>query len=53
MLGRNERTSVKLKVSDTYKSIFNTIKQYILNENNELKDDNFKKEIEILDILTK
>ena len=53
MLGRNERTSVKLKVSDTYKSAFNTIKQYILNENNELKDDNFKQEIEILDLLTK
>ena len=53
MLGRNERTSVKLKVSDTYKSIFNTIKQYILNENNELKDDSLKQEIEILDILTK
>ena len=53
MLGRNERTSVKLKVSDTYKSAFNTIKQYILNENNELKDDNFKQEIEILHLLTK
>ena len=53
MLGRNERTSVALKVSDTYKSIFNTIKQYILNENNELKDDSLKQEIEILDILTK
>ena len=53
MLGRNERTSVKLKVSDTYKNVFNTIKQYILNENNELKDENLKQEIEILEKLTK
>ena len=53
MLGRNERTSVGLKVSDTYKNTFNTIKQYIQSENNELKDDKLKQEIEILDILTK
>ena len=53
MLGRNERTSVDLKVSDTYKNVFNTIKQYILNENNELKDENLKQEIEILEKLTK
>ena len=53
MLGRNERTSVNLKVSDTYKNTFTTIKQYILNENNELKDENLKQEIEILEKLTK
>ena len=53
MLGRNERTSVSLKVSDTYKNIFNTIKQYILSQNNELKDENLKQEIEILEKLTK
>ena len=53
ILGKNERTSVKLKVSDTYKNIFNTIKQYILNENNELKDETLKQEIEILEDLTK
>ena len=53
MLGRNERTSVNLKVSDTYKNIFNTIKQYILSQNNELKDENLKQEIEILEKLTK
>ena len=53
MLGRNERTSVNIKVSDTYKNVFNTIKQYILNENNELKDENLKQEIEILEKLTK
>ena len=53
MLGKNERTSVKLKVSDTYKNIFNTIKQYMLSQNNELKDENLKQEIEILEKLTK
>ena len=53
MLGINERTSVNLKVSDTYKNLFNIIKQYIQNENNELKDDNLKQEIEILEKLTK
>ena len=53
ILGKNERTSVKLKVSDMYKNIFNTIKQYILNENNELKDETLKQEIEILEDLTK
>ena len=52
MLGENERTSVNLKVSETYKNIFNTIKKYIENEKNELKDDNLKQEIEVLDILT-
>lgn len=53
MLGRNERTSVNLKVSDSYKNLFNNIKQYIQNENNEIKDDKLNQEIEILDILTK
>ena len=53
MLGRNERTSVSLKVSDTYKNIFNIIKQYMLSQNNELKDENLKQEIEILEKLTK
>ena len=53
MLGRNERTSVNLKVSDSYKNLFNNIKQYLQNENNEIKDDKLNQEIEILDILTK
>lgn len=53
MLGRNERTSVKLKVSDTYKNVFNTIKQYIVSENEQIKDENFKQEIEILEKLSK
>ena len=53
MLGRNERTSVSLKVSDTYKNIFNSIKQYIASENEQIKDENLKQEIEILEKLTK
>ncbi|MBR0427700.1 MAG: VWA domain-containing protein [Clostridia bacterium] len=53
MLGRNERTSVKLSVSDTYKNVFNTIKQYITSENEQIKDENLKQEIEILEKLSK
>ncbi len=53
MLGRNERTSVSLKVSDTYKNVFNTIKQYITSENEQIKDENLKQEIEILEKLSK
>ena len=53
MLGQNERTSVKLKVSDIYKKSFNTLKQYILKENNEIKDENLKQEINVLELLTK
>jgi len=53
MLGRNERTSVKLKVSDTYKNVFNTIKQYIVSENEQIKEENLKQEIEILEKLSK
>ena len=53
MLGKNERTSVKLKVSDTYKNVFNTIKKYIISENEQIKDENFKYEIEILEKLSK
>ena len=53
MLGRNERTSVELKVSDTYKNIFNTIKQYIVSENEQIKEENLKQEIEILEKLSK
>ena len=53
MLGRNERTSVSLKVSDTYKNIFNSIKQYIASENEQIKDENLNQEIEILERLSK
>ena len=51
ILGEHERMSVKLKVSEEYKEIFRNMKEYILKENEEIKDDVLKKEIEILDIL--
>ena len=51
ILGRNERTSTELSVSDNYKGIFSNFKQYFSNEILEIKDENLNKEIEILDIL--
>lgn len=51
ILGRNERTSTELSVSDNYKEIFSNFKQYFSNEILEIKDENLNKEIEILDIL--
>ena len=51
ILGEHERMSVKLKVSEEYKEIFRNIKEYIIKENKEIKDDVLKKEIEILDLL--
>ena len=51
ILGEHERMSVKLKVSEEYKEIFRNMKEYILKENEEIKDDTLKKEIEILDML--
>jgi Ca-activated chloride channel family protein len=52
ILGEHERMSVNLKVSEDYKEILRNIKEYILKENKEIKDDSLKKEIEILDMLT-
>ena len=52
-LGEHERISVTLKVSEDYKEILRKIKEYIIKENNEIKDDTLNKEIEILDILIK
>ena len=52
-LGEHERMSVKLKVSEDYKEILRKIKEYIIKENNEIKDDVLNKEIEILNILIK
>ena len=45
--------SVELKGSKEYKEIFKNMKEYIMKENNEIKDDILNKEIEILDILIK
>ena len=53
ILGEHERMPVKLKVSEDYKAILRKIKEYIIKENNEIKDDTLNKEIEILDILIK
>ena len=51
ILGRNERTSVDLEVSDEYKEIFSNLKTYMEQEINEIQDDTLKQEIEILDKL--
>ncbi|MCI8486438.1 MAG: hypothetical protein HFJ20_05005, partial [Clostridia bacterium] len=51
ILGENERASVELTVSEEYKNNFRNIKYYLENEKNELKDENLKKEIDLLHIL--
>lgn len=51
ILGENERVSVKLTVSEEYEDNFRNIKYYLENEKNELKDEDLKKEIDLLDIL--
>ena len=51
VLGVNERTSVKLSVSENYKETFKNLKTYIEQENKELKDKDLNNEIEILDKL--
>ena len=53
MLGINERTSVDLKVSEKYKEVFSKLREYIISEKDEIKDDDMKQEIEILDRLVK
>ncbi len=53
MLGENERTSVNLSVSEEYKNLFKKIREYIINERNNINDDTLNKEIEILDLLLK
>ena len=51
LLGEHERRSVNLTVSQEYKEIFKQLKGYIQKENEEIKDEILKKEIEILDML--
>ncbi|MGN1311226.1 MAG: VWA domain-containing protein [Clostridia bacterium] len=53
ILGENERTSVKLSVSEEYRNTFNTIKEYIEQENKYIKDSDLKQEIELLEKLIK
>ncbi len=51
ILGENERQSVKLTVSEKYKNIFKMIKEYILKENEYIKDDTLKQETDLLEKL--
>ena len=51
VLGVNERTSVKLSVSDNYKETFKNLKTYIEQENKELNDKDLNSEIEIINTL--
>ena len=51
ILGEHERTSVALKVSDEYKQIFRDLKAYMENEKKQVKDNDLKQEIELLDKL--
>ncbi len=53
LLGENERTSVKLTVSEEYKEIFKEIKSYMEDEMKNIKDKNMKQEIDILEKLIK
>lgn len=53
ILGENERTSVKLTVSNEYKELFTKIDNYIKTENEHIKDSALEKELEILDKLIK
>lgn len=51
LLGEHERTSTKLSVSQEYKEIFKKFKEYIQNENIEIKDKTISKEINTLNKL--
>ena len=53
MLGENERSSVKLSVSDKYSKNFEHFKKYFEKEMKEIGDNEMKQEVEILDMLIK
>lgn len=53
LLGENERSSVKLTVSDEYSEIFKNFKKYFEKEMNEISDETMKQEIDILNMLIK
>ena len=53
LLGEHERTSVKLSVSETYKELFEKIKNYVIEENKNINDSTLQKEIDTLEILVK
>jgi hypothetical protein len=51
ILGKYERTSVKLSVSEEYKEIFKQMKEYLENEKKEVNDDTLGQEIDLLNRL--
>ena len=51
ILGENERTSVKLSVSDEYSKLFKDFYKYMENEINIIGDKELKQELDILSIL--
>ena len=51
LLGKYERTSQKLDVSDEYKKIFETIRDYMVKENATIKDNSLNQEVDILNYL--
>lgn len=52
-LGRWERQSIKLHVSDKHKELFREFSKYFENEKKEIGDDSLNKELELLDLLAK
>ena len=53
MLGENERSSVKLTVSDEYKQNFKKFKEYLEKEIKEIGDNEMNQEIDIINMLVK
>jgi Ca-activated chloride channel family protein len=51
ILGEHERMSVELKISEEYKELLRSMKEYIQKENKEIMDNDLNKEIELLDEL--
>jgi Ca-activated chloride channel family protein len=51
ILGIHERMSVELKISEEYKELLRSMKEYIQKENKEIMDNDLNKEIELLDEL--
>ena len=51
ILGENERTSVRLKVSEESKELFEKLYEYIKSEKDEIGDNTMKQELDVLDKL--
>ena len=52
-LGKWERQSVKLTISNQYKELFKEFSKYFEKEKNEIGDDTLKKEVDLLELLAK